>query len=452
LFENHYLERLSPDLQRLFARRGPADLKIALWNAFVDSELVEICDDDCSVLPRILPASYLPEIVAASLDVTEFLLRFLSLPNRRLLELLHPTPVTDFLIDELELLAHRPRRLTGSLRYDFAIEGPPVPGNPPKLFEINEIGFDGSGRSSYIQKVILRLFPELRRRVRALDTARSEVSNMLRLGKRLLRLQYDSYNWEEEVTIAEGRRQGLEIDMVSPRVFGCEIFDDCPLLKPAPVYVRGGRLRAGGRRVPPDAVQVSYSFELSDYQEGEDLFRKIIRSRTPQYSPFLAGLVAPKSTLVLLNDPDLQHRFLGPRRARRLQRTIVPVTLLPDSYEEVRRKYRQRVIKHVDGLGGEQVYVGNQIPAQLRKIPRKQRREWIVQQRIRPNVIEVDGFYSRKRRVMADLGVFVHYDWDGRRFRNFQVGGMITRATNRSLKVNVSGGGIQVPILFERAR
>jgi len=257
---------MSPDLRRLFARRGVKELKVELWNEFADSGLIGINDDDCSAVPRILPGSYLPAIVGAARDITEFLLKYLSFPVDRLLALHHHTPVTRYLLDRLGVLDFRPRRLTGSIRYDFAIEGPPVPDNPPKLFEINEIGFDGSGRSSYIQKAILALFPELRKRVRVLDTARSEVRNMSRLGKRLLRLQYDVYNWEEEATIAEARRQGLEIEMVSPEVFGIEMDPDYTLLRRAPISVRRGRLVAGGSQAPYDAVQVSYSFELPDYK------------------------------------------------------------------------------------------------------------------------------------------------------------------------------------------
>jgi hypothetical protein len=275
---------------------------------------------------------------------------------------------------------------------------------------------------------------------------------MRRLGRRILRIQYDSYNWEEEVIALWAHRHGVEIEMVSPRLFGCEIDSGYPLLRQTPVYLRGGRIVAGGSPAVPDAVLISYSFELSDYQEGRDLFRRIVRSHTPQYSPFLSGLIAPKSTLVMLHDAELREQFLGKRRAKRLQQSLLPVGLLSDRRAEVKRKYRGLVLKHVDGIGGEQVYVGQEIPPQLKRIPRRRQGEWVVQQRIKPNLIEVDGFLSRPRWVMADLGVFVHFDWDGQRFRNFRMGGIITRATNRSRKVNVSGGGIQVPVMFARGR
>ena len=152
VFRRHHHETMPGGLWRLFERRDPGDLKIDLWNAFADSGLLGINDDDCSVIPRILPASYLPAIRRSARDITECLMKILSLPDRELLAILPRGPITDYLIGELGVLKHRPRRLCGSLRFDMAVEGPPTPSNPPVLLEVNEIGFDGTGRSSYIQE------------------------------------------------------------------------------------------------------------------------------------------------------------------------------------------------------------------------------------------------------------------------------------------------------------
>jgi hypothetical protein len=66
--------------------------------------------------------------------------------------------------------------------------------------------------------------------------------------------------------------------------------------------------------------------------------------------------------------------------------------------------------------------------------------------------LNMQGLMSRHKRMISDIGVFVQYDWSKGKFQNFEVGGFITRATNRSLKVNVSGGGIQVPVMFHRGK
>jgi hypothetical protein len=107
-------------------------------------------------------------------------------------------------------------------------------------------------------------------------------------------------------------------------------------------------------------------------------------------------------------------------------------------------------LKHVDGLGGEQVYMDQDLLKQLKSINHRERGHYVMQERTKLNILTVNGMLSRPRRVIADLGVFVQYDWANGKFQNFGVGGFITRATNRSFKVNVSGGGLQVPVMFTR--
>jgi len=448
-FQGHHHEALPSDWGKIFSPRGARELKVDLWNAFVDSGLLEINEADCSAIPRILPISYFPTIASTSRDLTEFLMKFLSLPSRELEKILIPSPITNFLIGNLGLLEHRHRRITGSLRFDFAIVGEPTPNNPPKLLEVNDIGFDGTGRSSLIQETLFRLSPSLRRRLRVFDTADSEITNMRRLGKKILRLQYDSYNWEEEVLAQKAKARGMQMHLVSPKTFKVDLDSDCTQLTQEEILFHRNlvRLKDGWS---PDAVQMGFSFELSDYREGRKLFEKIICSKTPQYSPFLSALFAPKSTLVTLCDSNLRARFLGKARAKRLEQTLIPAWILRGREEDLAEHYPHRVIKYTDGMGGEQVYLGNKAQRRAHRIASRDRKHWVVQERVKLNTIETDGFLSRRRKVICDLGTFVHYDWNGREFTNFKVGGFITRATNRSLKVNVSGGGIQVPVMFDR--
>ncbi len=452
MFTGHYHERMDADIARLFRRRDVAVLKLDLWNEFVDSGLIGINEDDCSVLPKILPLSYLPTIKQTCRDITEFLMKLLSLPDQELRAILLPTPITDYLIEEIDVLKYRKKRITGSLRFDMAIVGAPSPTNPPKLLEVNEIGFDGTGRSSFIQETLFRIFPALRKRLSALDTAASDVRNMRRVGRRMVRFQYDSYNWEEEVLLMKARRAGLDLRLISPSAFKADLHDDCKLLKRRRITFPGGRLRIGDEDNFPSAFHFSYSFKLKDYKEAPNLFRNLVRSKTPQYSPFLSGLISPKTILILFADLSLRRLMLGSSRAERLAPAILHAKLLSDNEDELRRLCSRYVLKHADGMGGEMVYVGKKIPAQMKRITRRQHKYWVAHDRVKLNTMEVDGFLSRRRRVISDLGVYVHYDWNGARFDNFSVGGFITRATNRSLKVNVSGGGIQVPVMFDRAR
>lgn len=448
MFAGHHHETLSPRIARLFRNSG--ELRIDLWNAFVDSGLLGICDDDCSVIPRVLPLSYLPVIRQTCQDFMWFLMRFLSLPEREIAAILPPTPITDYLIGELGLFKYRPRRLTGSLRFDMAVVGRPSASNPPKLLEVNEIGFDGTGRSSFIQETLLRIVSGLREQVVCLDTAASELANMRRLGRDIVRFHGSDYNWEEEVLLAKAPRHGVCLRLVSPTALEVEIDADCPRLARERVVFRGGRLSIGKDRQPPDACQFAYSFDLKDYQEAPEFFRNLIRSTTPQYSPFWTALIAPKTILAVLSDKRLVRRLVGAAAARRLEQAILPASLLEGREEEAARRADRLVCKFGDGMGGTHDYIGRALRRTVRKIPREKRRHWILQERVHLNTIGVHGILSRPRRVIADLGAYIHYDWDGRRFTNLRAGGFITRATNRSLKVNVSGGGIQVPVMFEK--
>ena len=86
------------------------------------------------------------------------------------------------------------------------------------------------------------------------------------------------------------------------------------------------------------------------------------------------------------------------------------------------------------------------------KIKSSRQSEWLMQKKTRLNSIDVNGLLSRHKKAISDLGVFVHYDWQDGKFRHFEVGGLMTRATNSGLKVNISSGGLQVAVMLEKGR
>jgi hypothetical protein len=108
------------------------------------------------------------------------------------------------------------------------------------------------------------------------------------------------------------------------------------------------------------------------------------------------------------------------------------------------------VIKHTDGCGGEQVFMDKELLKCLKKIPQNKHHEWVMQKKTRLNTIMVNGILSRRKKVICDLGVFVHYDWADGKFQNFEVGGLMSRGTNKGLKVNVSSGGLQAAVMLEK--
>ncbi len=448
-FKNYYHENSSSDVRKSLQHLNLGDHKIAVWNAFVDSNLMDVTDDDFSVLPRLLPASYLPVIKKNAKDVTTFCLRLLSLSEKEIRAIVPRGPIRDFLIDDLEVLRFRPKRLTGSFRFDMAVVGPPNSTHPLQLLEINEIGFDGLARSSFFQKTLLDLLPQLKKRVISMDTAAAEVRNMQRLGTHTARIQYDCYNWDEEYLLQTAEQMGARVHLISPEQFNCKIDDDFPLLKKEKFSFQKGRVKIGARLIP-DALNMSFAFGLSDYKKGRELYAKIIRSQTPQYGPFVTGLVASKTILILLNDPLLRRKLLG--SSSKLQNSILPAFSLERQREQVLARSNSLVLKHVDGFGGQQVYMGQDLVRQLKKVKTRQEHEYVLQKKTLLNSIDVDGILSRPKRAISDLGVFVHYDWQNGQYRHFEVGGLMSRATNKGLKVNVSSGGLQVAVMLERGK
>jgi hypothetical protein len=445
-FTNHHLEKSKIRLKQSFNSERIREHKTNIWNSMVDSELSDVTDDDCSIFPRILPLSYLKVIEKAAHDICLFGMRILSLPRQEVEAIVPQGPIRDFLIQELEVLRHRSGRITGSLRLDMAIVGAPSSANPPKLLELNEIGFDGLSRSSFIQKTVLEHMPELKKRVVSLDTTANEVHNMRRIGKSLARFQYDCYNWDEEYLAHYCQENNFDLRLISPASFGCDVdTKDFPLMtKERMSFPKSRLVTSSGFR--PDAYQMSFALTLEDYKKSRHFFSNLVRSKTPHYGPFLTGLIASKMLLVMLSDASLRRKFLG--SSNRLEKTILPSHKLEDRIEHVRNNFDDYVLKHVDGFGGEMVYLGRELDQRLKRIPSKQYQEWIVQEKTFLNLLQVHGINSGPRKVISDLGVFVQYDWSNGKFQNFKIGGMITRATNRSYKVNVSGGGIQVPVLF----
>jgi hypothetical protein len=329
----------------------------------------------------------------------------------------------------------------------MAVVGKAVASNPPQLLEVNELGFDGLARSSYFQKTMLELMPELKNRVISLDTAAAEVRNMSRLGNHISRLQYDCYNWDEEYLRLTAIEMGKRLDLVSPTQYKCKIDDDFPLLKKEPFSFVNGKVKVGNDF--PDALNMSLAFTTKEFKRDHDLYAKILRTKTPLYGPLATTLVASKTILTLLADVSLRKKLLG--SSQYLSKAILPAFILDQKMDHVKEHSSDYVIKHADGFGGQQVFMDDELIYKLKKIPPGKRHEWVVQKKTRLNLLEVNGILSRRKKAISDLGVFVHYDWEDGKFRHFEVGGLMCRATHKSLKVNVSSGGLQVAVMLDKS-
>ncbi len=448
-FKDHFHEKHPRHIENLSKRKIEAtNLKNNLWNAFADSGFPDILEQDCSIYPRILPGSYLPVINKTAKDITEMVMKLISLPENEVAAIFPTGPVRDFLLKELKVIKHRPDRLVGSLRFDMAIVGKPSVNNPPKLLEMNEIGFDGLARMPFIHDTLYSIWPELKKKYFSLDTSTAEIKNMNRLGSSLARFQTDCYNWDEECLLRRAKERKYDLRLITPENYNLDVdINDYPLLKEEKIQIKNGMIKVGTDWFP-ESFMVSFALTIDDYIESKDFYSKLVREKVPHYGPFVTGLFASKSILAILSDESLRRKMLG--SAKRLEHSILPAYMLEEVKGEVLLNPEKYVIKFTDGFGGEHVFMDKELMKTIKKIPASKIHEWIIQQRVNLNTIGIDGFLSHPKKAISDLGVFVQYDWSNGKFNHFEVGGFLSRATNTSMKVNISSGGSQVGVMFTK--
>jgi hypothetical protein len=299
----------------------------------------------------------------------------------------------------------------------------------------------------FIQNTIFSLLPKLKKDCFAFDTSTAEINNMRRLGKSLARFQTDCYNWDEECLLRKVKEKKYDLRLVTPSQFDLDVdLIEYPFLTHEKISIKNKKLHIGNWT--PEAYMVSFALTIEDYIRDQSFYGKLVKDQIPHYGPFLTGLIATKSILVLLDDKVLRKKLLN--RKSNLDEAILGAHLLPQDRSEIYLAPEKKVLKHVDGFGGEQVYMDGDLLKQLKKISPKKAHEWVIQNRVKLNTIEIDGILSTPKIAICDLGVFVQYDWSNGKFNHFEVGGFLTRATTKSYKVNISGGGAQVPVLFSK--
>lgn len=448
-FKDHYYEDIPTHLKRIETDKIlNHNHKTNLWNEFYDSGLEDILEADCSIYPRILPGEYLSVIQNTSFQITDMIMKLIFLPEKEVRAIFPEGPIRNFLLDELKVIKHRPKRIVGSLRFDMAIVGEPTHTNPPKLLEINEIGFDGLARMPFIHDTLFKILPELKKKYFALNTSKAEILNMRRLGKSLARFQTDCYNWDEVCLLNRAKELKYDLRLITPKNYKLDpSIEDYPLLSEEDIKIKGNKIKVG-KDWNPDSYMVSFALGIDDYRKQKKFYSSLVSNQVPHYGPFITGLFASKSILTILADTNLRRKLLG--SSLRLEDSILPAYMLSDVRNEVLKTPEKFVIKHVDGFGGEQVFMDKDLVRTIKKLSPKKQGEWMIQKRINFNTIPVDGILSKPKKAIADLGVFVQYDYSNGKFNHFEVGGFLSRATNTSLKVNVSSGGAQVGVMFKK--
>jgi hypothetical protein len=187
-------------------------------------------------------------------------------------------------------------------------------------------------------------------------------------------------------------------------------------------------------------------FTLPDVRQFGELLAGVIRSPTTVYiSHPRVEYTSNKGVLPLLCDERFLRSELQISDPQNVTRYVTPTRSLADGGFPKRRAWRDLVVKHNFGAGGEGVFVGEAIENAEAQV--KDPATWIVQDRHELNQMYAKLLLTNDRPLRMDLGVFVNYDFEDGKLQHVKVAGMVARGSNKLL-VNVTQGGAAIPVYW----
>ncbi|GEM_PF-4194620 len=452
-FDHHHRETPSPELEAIYAglpydqrKKALADLLVRMDITYAPDQLIPV-----SFLPRVLPLSYFRTIEASCRALTQLLFsalydaEFRNGPLRK--------PGLNTALEACGVFDRLPARIVGGARYDFAVEGPLLPDNPPRILEVNDLDYAGGGWIPACHRALFEVVPELGAIATNLEQPRVVGKNMSRIGQRILQVTADGPDSATDYTILRKDVRdmtGVEITGIEDLVFADEARDGRIHFTPRGV-IRG--------QEHFDAIYFRTMGTVEEMDEYADVVKRMVASGVPMYDGFAQLLMENKGLWSHLHDDC--GRLVDRETAALLRKVLVPTQYMTKSLlEEVRHAPERYVLKRADGHMGRTVYVGEEALAVLGHVTDP--REWCVQQRIELNTMRTDPTTSGPIDSIIDLGVYVVFEWDQQagpagqsragadRLVHFEVAGLLTRSSPDNPKVNVALGGCVVPVFVSK--
>ncbi|MEK7867254.1 MAG: hypothetical protein AAB434_11270 [Planctomycetota bacterium] len=446
-FDHHHRETPSPELAAIYARlpyderkKALADLLLRLDITYAPDQLIPV-----SFLPRVLPRPYFATIEASGRALTQVLFsalydaEFRNGPLRK--------PGLNAALEAIGVFDRLPARIVGGARYDFAIEGPLTPDNPPRILEVNDLDYAGAGWISTSHRALMQVVPEIASVAVNIEQPRVVGHHMARLGKRILQVTADGPDSATDYTLFRKdvrEMTGVEITGIEDLVFAEEAREGRIHFTPKGVS-RGTEMY--------DALYFRTMGTVEEMEEYHDVVKRIVASGVPTYDGFAQLLMENKGLWSHLHDAC--DRLVDRQTAALLRKVLVPTQYMtPTLLEEVRHAPERYVLKRADGHMGRTVYVGEEALAVLGHVTSPP--EWCVQQRIELNTMRTDPTTSGPVESIIDLGVYVVFEWDeskagADRLVRFEVAGLLTRSSPDNPKVNVALGGCVVPVFVAKS-
>ncbi len=416
-------------------------LRKNFFGAIIDDRYLGPDLEDFSLVPRVFPASYMRVIEDAATHLSGAILTLATREKKFLLDHLSTDARWNTLIKRHGILDQAPSRLVGELRYDFAIAGPLTPGNPPQLMEINGAALGLYAFASFLPKTLKALVPL--DHLTYTDVAGSFVELCARVGPQIASFFPGNLFWGDHL-LAE-RMDSLHlitpVDIPNAHLW--------PRLRHADWRFDGdGKLSLyiDGQWQRMDGFRWARVFTPRDVERFGGLLAGVIKSPTTIYmSHPRVEFASNKGVLPLLCDPRFLKAELHVAEPANVMRYVTPSRSLADAGFPRRRDWKDLVVKHNFGSGGEGVFVGDAIEGAAAKIDDPA--AWIVQDRHELNQMYARLLFTSDRPLRMDLGVFVNYDFYDGKLQYLRVAGVVARGSNRAL-VNVTQGGAAIPVLW----
>jgi hypothetical protein len=418
-------------------------LRKRFFDAIIDDGYLGPDLEDFSLIPRVFPAAYMRVIEDAALNLTRAILTLASKDKQFILKHLPADERWNILINRHGILDQTPARLVGELRYDFAIAGPLTEANPPQLMEINGAALGLYAFASFLPKT-LKALVDLEH-LTYTDVAENFVDLCRRVGPHIASFFPGNLFWGDHLLAQAMDSLHLitPVDVPNahlwPRLRRADWrFDDDGKLS---LFIDGTWQRMDGFRW-------ARVFTLRDIEKFGDLLAGVMRSPATLYmSHPRVEFSSNKGVLPLLCDARFLKRELGVAEPEKVTRYVTPSRSLADAGFPKRADWKDLVIKHNFGSGGDGVFVGEAIATTGGRVDDPA--AWIVQDRHELNQMYARLLFTSDRPVRMDLGVFVNYDFADGELKYLRVGGVVARGSNRQL-VNVTQGGAAIPVLWPR--
>jgi hypothetical protein len=416
-------------------------LRKQFFDAIIDDGYLGPDLEDFSLVPRVFPASYMRVIEDAAQQLTGAILTLASKDKKFILDRLSTDGRWNTLIGRHGVLDQVPTRLVGELRYDFAVAGPLTADNPPQLMEINGAALGLYAFASFLPKTLKALVGL--DHLTYTDVAESFVDLCRRVGPQIASFFPGNLFWGDHL-LAE-RMDSLHlitpVDIPNAHLW--------PRLRHADWRFDGdGKLSLyiDGQWQRMDGFRWARVFTLRDVETFGDLLAGVMRSQGTVYmSHPRVEFVSNKGVLPLLCDQRFLKSELQVAEPANVARYVTPSRSLADAGFPKRRDWKDLVVKHNFGSGGEGVFVGEAIEGAAAKVG--DTAGWIVQDRHELNQMYARLLFTSDRPLRMDLGVFVNYDFYGGKLQYLRVAGVVARGSNRHL-VNVTQGGAAIPVFW----